>query len=217
MVKRIKKSVKNRPTRERKKIIVVGTEGDNKTEELYLRFIEKKQSRYRFLFAPGNETDPENIVHNTAKKAKEEELSYKNGDMAISIFDLDLDLAKEGKLKKAKESAASKGIILCTSNPCFEVWFIEHFGYTSKPFTSSSEVVKCLKKLMPDYCKNLTDYEQIYARTQNAVANCMLLAEHHMKDGAQNLQEFNNPQTEVYKLIQILEKGDDNRKNEHKN
>ncbi|SCX02745.1 hypothetical protein SAMN02910339_00447 [Lachnospiraceae bacterium YSD2013] len=34
MVKRIKKVVKNLPNRERKKIIVVGTEGDNKADEL---------------------------------------------------------------------------------------------------------------------------------------------------------------------------------------
>ena len=57
MVKRIKKITKNRPTRERKRIIVVGTEGNNKTEEIYFRNLEKKQTRYHFIFAEGNDTD----------------------------------------------------------------------------------------------------------------------------------------------------------------
>ena len=44
MVKRIKKVTKGKVTRERKKIIVVGTEGQNKTEVLYLRELEKSRT-----------------------------------------------------------------------------------------------------------------------------------------------------------------------------
>ena len=51
MVKRIKKVTKGKVTRERKKIIVVGTEGQNKTEVLYLRELEKKQNKYHCIFA----------------------------------------------------------------------------------------------------------------------------------------------------------------------
>ena len=94
MVKRIKKITKEKVTRERKKIVVIGTEGKNKTEALYFRELEKKQNRYHCIFAPGNETDPVKIVRNTAKKAREEGLSFKEGDMAISVFDLDADEAK---------------------------------------------------------------------------------------------------------------------------
>ena len=91
MVKRIKKVTKGRVTRERKRVIVIGTEGLNKTEILYFKELEKKQEKYHCIFAKGNETDPVKIVRNTAKRAREEELSYKEGDMAVSIFDLDVD------------------------------------------------------------------------------------------------------------------------------
>jgi len=212
MVRRIKKTVKSKPSRERKKLIVVGTEGNNKTEELYLRYIEKKQSIYHFIFAPGNETDPENIVSNTVRKAKEEELSQKNGDMAISLFDLDLDNSKEEQLIKAKKLAVSKGITLYSSNPCFEIWYIEHFGYTSKPFNSSADVIKYLKKYIPDYTKNMISYDQIYSKTQEAIINCIQLDNHHKKVGEKLLPEYYNPQTEVYKLIQKIVKGDDTAK-----
>ena len=46
MVKRIKKVTKGKVTRERKKIIVVGTEGQNNTEVMYRREMEKKQKKY---------------------------------------------------------------------------------------------------------------------------------------------------------------------------
>lgn len=51
MVKRIKKVTKGKVTRERKKIIVIGTEGQNKTEVLYFRELEKKQDGYHCIFA----------------------------------------------------------------------------------------------------------------------------------------------------------------------
>ena len=95
MVKRIKKVTKGKVTRERKRIIVIGTEGHNKSEILYFRELEKKQNRYHCIFANGNETDPVKIVRNTARKVKEEELSFKEGDMAISVFDLDVDESKQ--------------------------------------------------------------------------------------------------------------------------
>ena len=91
MVK-IEPVTKNHPNRERKKVILVGTEGKNKTEELYLRELEGTQKKYHFIFAAGNETDP--------------------------------------------------------SNPCFEIWYLEHLGYSSKVFRNSEEVIKQILKKM---------------------------------------------------------------------
>ncbi len=208
MVSRIKKTVKGKITRERKKIIVVGTEGNNKTEISYLRYIEKKQNDYHFIFAAGNDTDPASIVRNTIKKARDEEISQKNGDMAISLFDLDLDKTKEIQLNEAKGLADSKKINIYTSNPCFEIWYIEHFGYTSKPFYNSTEVIRSIKKFIPEYTKNMKDYDYIYPLTRNAITNCIQLEEHHRKSGTASMPEFCNPQTEVHRLVQIILKGD---------
>lgn len=202
MVRRIKKVTKNRITRKRKRIIVVGTEGLNKTEILYLQEIEKKQEKYHFLFAQGNETDPVKIVRNTINKAKNEEISYKQGDMAISIFDLDLDPAKEIQLESAKLVASKKNIKLITSNPCFEVWYLEHFGFTSKPFTSSNEVVRDLMKKYPSYQKNRCDIDIFYPLTKDAIKNCKQLIEHHRRNGREN--EFSNPITNIFEIVEVL-------------
>lgn len=210
MVKKITKTTRGKTTRERKKIIVVGTEGNNKTEELYLRELEKKQCQYHFLFAPGNETDPVKIVRNTIKKVKDEELSFKDGDLAISIFDLDMDRAKEDQLNQAKALSQAKSIGLVTSNPCFEIWYLEHFGYTSKPFSNSAELIKELKKHLSEYNKSKSYFEILYPLTKEAVKNCALLDKHHTLSGPEGLSEFNNPRTDVYKLVEIIlaERGD---------
>ncbi len=208
MVKRIKKVTKGRVTRERKKIIIIGTEGKNKTEVLYFRELEKKQDRYHCIFAPGNETDPVKIVRNTAKKAREEKLSLKEGDMAISVFDLDADESKGSQLKEAKENAIKKNISIVSSNPCFEVWYLEHFGYTTKPFSSSAAIIKEVEKMIPGYQKNTCDFELLYPKTETAIINCEKLDLYH-EDNSE-INEFANPRTDVYKVVRaIIGKGGD--------
>ncbi len=202
MVKRIKKVTKNRATRRRKKLIIIGTEGFNKSEILYLHELEKKQEEYHFLFAHGNETDPVKIVRNTERMARIEEISYEEGDMAFSLFDLDLDSAKEKQLKKAKELALKNNIKLITSNPCFEIWYLQHFGFTSKPFASCNAVVKELLKKLPKYQKNYCDIDTFYPLTEEAIYNCKRLIEFHKNNGVRS--EFANPITGVYKIAEIL-------------
>lgn len=202
MVKRIKKVTKEKVTRERKKIIVIGTEGQNKTEVLYFRELEKKQDRYHCIFAKGNATDPINIVRNTVKKAREEELSSKDGDLAISVFDLDVDESKRAQLKVAKEDALKKNIIIVTSNPCFEVWYLEHFGYTSKPFASSTAVIRELEKILPGYRKNACDIDSLYPRTEAAIKNCEMLDMYHTDNNA--IDELANPRTDMYKIVKLF-------------
>lgn len=206
MVRRIKKVVKNKPTRKRKKLIVVGTEGDNKSEIMYLRNIERRQDEYHFIFDQGNETDPVKIVKNTDKRARQEEISPQKGDVAVSIFDLDLDNAKVPQLVEAKALAGRKNIKILSSNPCFELWYLEHFKYTTKPFISSNALVQELKKYIPGYAKNSCDFDLLYPKTKKAIANCRKLEEYHNKNGSTGLAEFNNPRTDFYKLIEIITK-----------
>ncbi len=202
MVKQIKKVTKRRPTRERKRIIVVGAEGNNKSEIQYFHELEKKQNKYHFILAPGKATDPERIVRKTANKAKQENLDYNHGDLALSVFDLDNDLAKVSQLEAAKELAQKKRVTIVTSNPCFEVWYLEHFGYTSKPLLNSDEVIKELRKSLPEYMKNHCDFDVLYPSTEAAIKNCEKLILFHESNGASD--EFANPRTDVHKIVKML-------------
>ncbi len=202
MVKQIKKVTKRRSTRERKRIIVVGAEGDNKSEIQYFQELEKTQSKFHFIVAPGTDTDPVRIVRKTANKAKQESLDYRHGDMAISIFDLDQDQTKRSQLEAAKELAKKKKVAIVTSNPCFEVWYLEHFGYTSKPFLNSDEAIKELKKRLPEYKKSNCDFDVLYPNTEAAIKNCEKLILFHESNGVGD--EFANPRTDVHKIVRML-------------
>ena len=130
--------------------------------------MERMQTKYHFVFAAGNDTDPVRLVRNIANKIKEEDLSFKDGVLAYCLFDLDLDKTKEPQMITAKSAAVKKNIQLITSNPCFEVWFIEHFRYTTKPFNSSTEVIRELKKYIPNYSKNMLNYDTLFPLTEKA-------------------------------------------------
>ncbi len=204
MVKVIRKVTKKKPTRERRKLIVIGTEGKNKTEEKYLRKLEKEQNSYHLIFANGNDTDPVNIVKNTIKKAKNEELSYKNGDLAFSIFDMDIDQTKAPQLELAKRISSSKGVCVATSNPCFEIWYLEHFGYTTKSFLNNDELINELKKHIPNYEKNTVEFDVLYPLTNDAIKNCRRLDEYHSSLLSAGVNDFCNPRTDIYKIVEII-------------
>ena len=204
MVKRIKKITKGNTTRERKKLIVVGTEGRNQTETQYLRRLEKKQKQYHFVFAEGNATDPVSIVKNAVKKAGKEEISIEQGDMVICLFDLDLDDSKINQLQNARAISQKRSVWLITSNPCFEIWYLEHFKYTTKPFNSSDELIHVLKNYLPQYSKSEDCFDRLYPHTMEAENNCRKLDAYHKENAMIEPFEYNNPRTDVYKLIELL-------------
>lgn len=204
MVSRAKKVRKNKTTRIRKKLMVIGTEGDNKTEEIYFREIERMQNEFHIVFALGNETDPVSIVKNTIKTKNKEDISTRRGDVAIAVFDLDAEEKKKSQLLEAKKLTESGQVCLVTSNPCFEVWYLEHFGFSSRPFASSNEVIKELLRHYPKYQKNRCDFELFYPLTEKAINNCKLLNEFHAHNGAESIREFNNPRTDIYRIVDTL-------------
>lgn len=203
MVRNIKEFKKNKPTRERKVLVIVGTEGKNKTEQLYLKEFEKTQRKYHFIFTKGDDTDPENIVKNTIKMLKKEDIDKKS-DIAISVFDMDFGEERKEQFLKAKKIAEKSKIMLITSNPCFEIWFLLHFEYSTKQFTSSDDLLSTLRKFDKDYAKNKCNF-LIYKNLINeAVENCKKLDKYHLENSNNSNIEFNNPRTDMYKLIEKL-------------
>lgn len=89
-----------------------------------------------------------------------------------------------------------------SSNPCFEVWYLEHFGYTTKPFVNSAEVVREVERKIPGYRKNICDFELLYPQTKAAIVNCEKLDMYHADNNVAG--EFANPRTDMYKVVRII-------------
>lgn len=91
------------------------------------------------------------------------------------------------------------------SNPCFEVWFLLHFKYSSGYLQDYSAVLAQLKNHLPDYEKNMDVTNILMEYTQQAVRNAERLETYHTKNGHTDLCSIMvNPYTGVHKLVDSI-------------
>lgn len=204
MDKRLRNTINKRKQRNIRKLIVLGLEGKNQTECLYFSEIERLQNNYHFIFHKTNDTDPLKIINNTAKDAKKQGLNFKHGDIAAAAFDMDLDNVKINEYKKIIELAKDKNIDIFSSNPCFELWYLLHFRYSTKPYNSCKEVIDELKKYMPDYRKNRCDFNILEPHTHEAIKNAKQLQTSMVLNSYNKNSIVNNPNTDIYKIVEIV-------------
>lgn len=190
--------------RNTKKIILIGTEGENKTEKLYFSaLLSEFNNVYSIKFAEGNETDPESIVENTKKAS--EKYCTDEGDIALAIFDTDVEQSKQSQVDSAITQAYKSNIQVIMSAPCFEIWFLLHFRYSTHQYYSSDEAVDELKKKYIDtYNKNLQVYDMLRGNQEIAIENAKKLEKYHNDLGLREKDVKRNPSTEVYKLIEYI-------------
>lgn len=206
MVRKVVEIERKISNRKQRKLIVLGLEGKhNKTEMLYFQEIAKKVKNYAFAFAR-NKVDPIGIVNCTIDKSKNEELDLSSGDMAIAMFDVDNDSNKKKQIIDARKIAdASKyKVKILTSNPCFEVWYLQHFGFSTKPFASSKQLKKEMRKHIPNYNENYCEFEVLYPRIKEAITNTQRLREHHKNNSKNTETDYWNPSTSVDELIEKI-------------
>lgn len=166
-------------TRKRTPIYLMQVEGNNKTEKNYLKAI-GKDKKIRIVFTKGNYTDPINMANNLLKEIEKEDLRKKNGDKAYCIFDTDVELNKQKQINIAYQLLNKKTITeMILSNPCFEYWFILHFLKANHPFNSNNEVIETLKKLIPEYEKNMDCYSFLQDKTEIAIKNAKYAEKMH--------------------------------------
>jgi hypothetical protein len=93
-----------------------------------------------------------------------------------------------------------------TSVPCFEVWILLHFGYTTRAFGSTgpsgsvcASVIKALKKHISVYDKG-TDglFSSLKERLPDAIIHASRLEKHTEVSGS------DNPSTKIHKLVGYL-------------
>ncbi|MCU8007109.1 RloB family protein [Shewanella sp. SM87] len=132
------------------------------------RYIKDVVNHYRLSTANvsivGLGQSPLNIVEHAQKRFDEEEESCKpDFDQVFCVFDRDDHASFFNAIKKidmVNNKLKKKVFIAIPSDPCFEIWLILHFRFTTKLYEKSGRksaanlVVDDLKKLLPDYEKN---------------------------------------------------------------
>lgn len=193
---------RNSYQRRRKSIVLLAAEGKNKTETQYFKSI--PSSDYIIRFAPGNYTDPVNMVHALKKEYNELELDAELGDAAFCLVDSDFDPIKDTQLEKA-DAAAGNLINVVVSSPCFEVWYLCHYTLSTRQYISNNEVLKNLKDHIPEYRKGMLGvWEIVGDKTENAIQNAKSLENQCLEKGLKRHTVEFTPSTEVYKIIELL-------------
>jgi hypothetical protein len=202
-VRRPHSYARRQPTREPYDYVLIVCEG-GKTEPNYLTDL---RMNYRLGSAnikitSSDGTDPVSIVRFT-----EALLARERFDCAYCVFDRDKHANYEQALQMIQHSANGRAGVLraITSVPCFEIWLLLHFGYSSAPFNATGRESACdkvlqeLKKHIADYEKGLRGlYERVSPKTQQAIVHAGRLAAHNLQSRS------SNPATLMHELVQYL-------------
>ena len=194
-----------RKVRKQKSKILIAAEGKNKSEKTYFSNFEDGKKTYNITYARGNNTDPLKLVKMLIKEIDELKLDLQDDDVAYCIFDTDVDPNKNKIIEEAIQLARKNNIKIITSSPCFELWFLLHYDYTTANM-DSEEVIKRLKEYYPKYEKNINIYPDIIKEIDLAIDRAKKLEKYQTDNNRRIGTVEANPNTEVYKIVEYLMK-----------
>lgn len=191
------------PTREPYDVVLIVCEGE-KTEPEYFEGLKNacRLSNTNIKVVPGDGNDPVSIVKHALGE-------YRKGgyDRVFCVFDRNGHTNYHEALDRAASSPPGrKGRLeAITSVPCFEIWILLHFAYSTAPFTKTGNksacdhVIDAVRDHMPEYQKAMTGvFEQLEVHTDRAVTYADRLGQHNRGTASEN------PATEVHELVKYL-------------
>ena len=185
------------PNRDQKQTALIVCEG-TKSEPNYFRSfcVALRLGNVQVKASPG--TDPVTIV-----EFAREQLQYGGYDRVFCVFDRDGHQNYDAALGMIQGSGGR--LIAITSWPCFEVWVLLHFIYSSAAYnavggdSACDRVVREVKKRLPNYAKGAKDlYSTLAERLDTAIAHGKQLATYNRETA--NV----NPATKVHELVEYL-------------
>ncbi len=193
------------PVREEYDTVLIVCEG-SKTEPNYLNGLKSSyrlsSANIRVTNAPG--TDPLTVVEYTESIMQADDF-----DRAFSVFDRDGHPNFDEAVRRVADSERGRSGTwqAITSTPCFEVWLMLHYGFSTAPIVQSRTksagdmAISELRKYLPDYAKGHTGiYEIVKEMTDAAIRNAVRLARHNQAADA------TNPATDMHLLVDYLRK-----------
>lgn len=190
------------PRREPFEAVLIVCEGQ-KTEPQYFEGLKAAHRLGNNVEITPLGRDPLSIV-NYAIEQLQHDSSFAR---AYCVFDRDGHATFSDAVNKARDCALGKSgkLRLARSVPCFEVWPLLHFEYSTAEIvggrgkTPGERALADLQKVMPDYCKNDRGiFEKLSPKLEVAMTNAIRLATHNQKT------DSDNPSTEVHTLVEYL-------------
>ena len=185
--------------------MLFAVEGKNKTERIYFSRFNSIQDEFTIHFAPGNHTDPQNMCDMLLKQMQKMDFDDAMGDRAFCVFDLNADVSKEHSARDIIGKSRKNNFDCIVSNPCFEVWYLCHFEYSTKYLKDSGAAIGNLQKSISRYTKDMDIFAAINTKTSDAIRNAKKLTKFHKNQGRFPGDANANPLTEAYKAIELLQ------------
>ena len=203
MARSFDKKARNTKRRKQKPVMVVAAEGKNVTELQYILSFRSQHGKYAIHpHRTGHDTDPFGLLKSVEKYWRDNQLSEDLGDKAFILMDVDCDKRKADRFCKAIRDAEYAEFIL--SNPCFEIWYLFHFEKTAHGFLNGGEVIRRLKKHLPDYNKT-TDVSYILKpKLGTALVHALDIKKYHEQNAAPWPSADCNPMTDMPIIIREL-------------
>lgn len=195
--------------RARNKRYLIVCEG-TKTEPQYLRELRDDLGIHPQVvrIAPNDGVSPDRVVAHAVTLYEEDAAAGDAFDKVYCVFDRDNHSTFDAAMQRTKDlSAEGKPVVAVTSNPCFEVWLLLHFGYTDQPFHSAGkksvgdQVVAALKT-KPGFAIYGKGQKGIYGQLKAKLSHALTHAERLRKHGAAT--GSNNPATDVDVLVKAI-------------
>ena len=209
--------IEKRGSRRRKvkPVTLIVTEG-SQTEPRNFDYFRTRQKNIEIQIIgnkqKGSRTDYLSLVKKAIEYKNKNQISTSYGDQIWIVADGDVNYnnpdpirLKNTQLMNARNLAAKNDINIALSNPCFELWYLMHFKYSTSYLKDYNAVASLLKNYISDYDKKFDIAEILSPHLTNAIHNAAKLEDYHRDNG--KLQPFgsdDNPFTDVYKLIKTL-------------
>ena len=194
---------RNKQSRKEKPMIIITAEGRNETEARYFNNFRTADCPYIIKFhKAGHLTDPTKLAESIRKRWDAEDADVRTGDMAFVVVDLD---NKESKAKEIQQLEAKNRVEkFIVSNPCFEVWYLLHYGFSTKSYINADAVIRELKKQYPEYEKTSDMYPLLKDKMGDAIINAERLEDYFKAEWRLHPDADCNSSTDVHNLVKML-------------
>lgn len=186
--------------RKRNSIIVFNAEGNNKTEKLYFSNFSSRNTRIEC--AKGNSTDPKAMLNELISYCKENDIKKEYGDKLYLFIDTDLNNDKIEQIQSIKDKCDKYGIEIILSIPTFEIWYLNHFRYSTSQYMNSQEVIKDLNYYINGYSKSINYFDLLEEKIDVAISNSKKLADYQCNNNNLEDECYWNPYTSVHKAVE---------------
>jgi RloB-like protein len=196
---------------------LIVTEGEV-TEPIYFELLLKdlELSNVWIKVMPGKHSHPKHVIQTAIDTASEQLYKAQKKQLGMNepeMFDhvwavIDTDVAvRQFTWNEVVQQAASGGVKLAHSTPCFEFWLLLHFGKTTRGDLPTGDAAKAAVKerIGRDYSTNEQTAREVMpdfiANWVAAVVNSEFVRKYHFEAGTATPA---NPSSEVGQLVRNL-------------